>query len=587
MTKKAPLFFFFSLLICMKSMGQIILSKMAFDAEKKGPNTIYYKFYNGIQMIEIDYNNYEKARVDFEDFSKPINSIRPRNYGHNTIILRNEKGELLHQYNLRRAPFKASDFIACDQPMLTLTHLGKITSNHEAKSNYPSYGSYRYYVTENNKAGVIDTLGTPVLDVIYDGIQSYNYNYNLNSFSTSYGFRNNETEAISIYTMQRNGKWGFKNDTITIEPKYEALLPLKENVLRIKKSNQFGLINYKEETLLEPIYSDLLYKKDFYLYTKAAIEDQDKYNTFYGIIDAHFKLKTQPIYRNLEDIIENYYPSGMYWTCKTEGCGALDKNGNEISKFNYGSMPQNPYNKYYRTTDFKDGNKHYILNLDFEEIGKGYDLIYDWKNLLFTVKKGAKYGLIDLNSKVVLPCEYDTIWEESRNELGTLIKDKKYGVLTNKGIVVIPCKYDDLYFTIDNTIVATIINPNDKSNRDRKVGLVNENGNVMTPFIYDEIETIDYGFYRVRIKDQYGILNKQGKEITPIKYDEIYRYRNGFCIAKIDFGYGYINSLGKEITHFYYEKPTDFNYDANHKLTAKVVLAGKEILIDENGRKIE
>ena len=45
--------------------------------------------------------------------------------------------------------------------------------------------------------------------------------------------------------------------------------------------------------------------------------------------------------------------------------------------------------------------------------------------------------------------------------------------------------------------------------------------------------------------------------------------------------------MGEKRIYFYYEKPTDFNYDANNKLSAKVVLAGKEILIDENGRKIE
>ena len=587
MNKKVSLFFFLSLLICMKSMGQVILPQLAFDAEKKGPNTIYYKFYNGIQMIEIDYNNYEKARVDFEDGIRPINSIRPRNYGHNTIILRNENGKLLHQYNLRRAPFKASDFIATDKKMLTLTHLGKIASKYEAKSNYPSYGTYRYYVTENNKAGVIDTLGTPVLDVIYDGIQSYNYNYKMNSYTTMYGFRDNETEAISIYTMQSNGKWGFKNDNSTIEPKYEELLPLKENVLRIKKSNQFGLLNYKEETLLEPIYSDLLYKNDFYLYTKVAIENQDKSNIIYGIIDAHFKIKTQPVYRNFEDINENYYPSGNYWACKTNGCGTIDKKGNEISVFKYGAMPQNPYNKYYRTNNFTDSNKSYILDLNFKEIGSDYDLVYYWKDALLTVKKGTKYGLIDLNNKVVLPCEYDSFWEESKNELGTLIKDKKYGVITNKGIVVIPCKYDYLYFTNYNTIVATVIDSNDTTNNSRKVGLIDDKGSAITPLMYDEIQSLDYGFYRVKIRDKYGIINKEGKEITPIKYDDIYSYSNGFCIAKIDFGYGYINSSGIEITHFYYDKPTDFNYDANNKLTAKVVLAGKEIVIDENGHKIE
>jgi hypothetical protein len=227
------------------------------------------------------------------------------------------------------------------------------------------------------------------------------------------------------------------------------------------------------------------------------------------------------------------------------------------------------------------------LNLDFEEIGKNYDVIYDWKNQLFTVKKGTKYGLIDINNKVVLPCEYDSFWEESRNELGTLIKNKKYGVITSKGIVVIPCKYDDLYFTVDNTIVATLIDANDKTNRNRKLGLLDANGKLMTSFIYDEIETIDYGFYRVRIDTKYGVLNKDGKEITPVKYDEIYRYRNGFCIAKLDFGYGYIDTSGKEITHFYYEKPTDFNYNAEKKLTAKAYIRGKEVIIDEYGKVVK
>jgi len=585
MNKKVHLFMFLSLLIYTKSISQIILPQLVFDAEKKGPNTIYYKFYNGIQMIEIDYNNYEKARVDHEDGIRPISSIRPRHYGHNTIILRKENGELLHQYNLRGNPFKSTDFLPSEKT-ITATHSSRLDANYTAKTNYPSYGKYNFYVTENNKAGIIDTLGTPILEVIYDAILSYNYNYKLNSFQM-FDFRNDDADETCFYTIKLNGKWGFKSDKITITPKYEELIPLKKDVLRVKESNLFGLLNYKEKVIIKPIYTDLIYKNDFYIYTKDAIDKLDKYETFYGIIDSNYKIKTQPIYRNFEDIIENYYPSGMYWTCKTNGCGALDKNGTEISKFKYGSMPQNPYNKYYRTDDFKDSNKRYILNLDFEEIGNEYDVVYDWKNQLFTVKKGVKYGLIDINNKVVLPCEYDSFWETSRNELGTLIKNKKYGVITSKGIVVIPCKYDDVHFTIDNTIVATLIDADDKTNRNRKVGLLDANGKLMTSSIYDEIETIDYGFYRVRIDTKYGVLNKEGKEITPIKYDEIYRYRNGFCIAKIDFGYGYLNTSGKEITHFYYEKPTDFNYNSEKKLTAKAHLSGKEIVIDENGKVVK
>ncbi len=121
MQLKNYLFTILSLLIFDISNGQITMSSLEFDKDKKGPNTIYYNFYNGIQMIEIDYNNYEKARIDHEDMIKPISSIRPRNYGHNTIILRNKNGELLHQYNLRGKTFKSTDFLPSEK-CITVSH---------------------------------------------------------------------------------------------------------------------------------------------------------------------------------------------------------------------------------------------------------------------------------------------------------------------------------------------------------------------------------------------------------------------------------------------------------------------------------
>jgi hypothetical protein len=387
--------------------------------------------------------------------------------------------------------------------------------------------------------------------------------------------------------MQRNGKWGFKNDKITILPKYEELLPLKENVLRIKKANQFGLLNYKEEPLLSPLYSDLIYKNNFYLYTKNAIENQDKSNIIYGIIDAHFKLKTPPIYRNFEDIIENYKPSGKYWAFKTDGFGAIDTNGNEISMFKYGSMPQNPYQKFYRANAYNDSNRTYILDLNFKEIGANFYKIYDWNDSLFIVFKDSKMGLIDLNNNEILPCEYQSISQDFKNNLSVILKNDAYGVINSLGKIIIPCKYHYLVVDYSNNIYVQIKEENIAFGNKIKSGLLDTTGKILIPIIYDSLESMGYGLWKVKIKDKYGIVTNANKEITPIKYDEIYPLENGFCIAKIDFGYGYISSSGKEITHFYYDKPSNFNYDANQKLTAKAFLAGKEIVIDENGKPIK
>lgn len=573
---------FLILFIFNKSFCQISISQLKFD-DKKEPNIIYYKFYDGIQMIEIDYNNLEKAKVDFEANIKPINSIRPRNYSHNTIILRNQKGEILHQYNLKSTPFKPSDFIAVDKPILILTHLGKITSNQEAKSNYPSYGKYNYYVTENNKAGVIDTLGNPVLEVIYDAIQSYNQDYKLNYYK-AFGFANSETEINCSYTFQSNGKWGFKNGKITIEPNYKELIPIKENVLRIKKSNKYGLLNFKENVLLDVVYEDLIYKKDFYLYSETSKNTSD--DKKYGIINSKFKTITKPIYSNIDDIIENYKPSGKYWAFKTNGYGAIDKNGNEISMFKYGSMPQNQYLKFYRTNDYNDTNRNYILDLNFKEIGNNYDKIFDLKDNLFIVFKGSKMGLIDLNNNEILPCEYQSISQDFKNNLFVILKNDAYGVINSSGKIIIPCKYHHLVVDYSNNIYVQIKDENIAFGNKIKSGLIDTTGKIVIPIIYDSLESIGYGLWKVKIKDRYGIVTNENKEITPIKYDEIYPLENGFCIAKIDFGYGFINKLGKEITHFYYEKPANFKYNSENKLTAKAFLGGKEISIDENGIKI-
>ncbi|MEC4004944.1 WG repeat-containing protein [Flavobacterium sp. SUN052] len=586
---KYKLLLFTLFLIFNKSKGQIMLPNMEFDAAKSVPNIIYYPFYNGIQMIEIDYNNFEKARVDFEDARNPINSIRKRFYGHNSIILRNEKGELVHQYNLRGKPYVATDFASINKSILIVSHLNVIEDKHRAKSNYPFYGKYNFYVTENNKAGIIDTLGKPILDVIYDGINSYNNDYKV-SIANSFGYFNDEQDSNFMYTMLKNGKWGFKTNQVMIEPKYEELIPIKNNVLRIKKSEKFGLINFKEKILIKPIYTDLQYKTDFYLYANQITKDNSEENTLYGIINSNFKIITKPIYKNIKDIIEEYKPSGKYWAFKTNGFGAIDKNGKEISEFKYSFEQQNPYQKYYRTSSYDDSNKQYILDMNFKEIGSNYDLVYHWKNSLFLVKKGTKYGLINLNNQLVLPCEYDSILETSNNnELGTILKNGKYGVLNSDGKIIIPCEYDYLYFT-NNKIAARILTPEYQGyNQDKKYkcGLLNNEGKIIIPLQYDSLESLNYGLFKIKIDSKFGIIKSDNILITPIKYDDIYDFKNGFCIAKIDFGFGYINQSGKEITHFYYDKLSDFEYNSEDKLTAKVVFKGKEIIIDVDGKKIE
>jgi hypothetical protein len=192
-------------------------------------------------------------------------------------------------------------------------------------------------------------------------------------------------------------------------------------------------------------------------------------------------------------------------------------------------------------------------------------------------------GLIDLNKKEVLPCEYQSISNDFKNDLAIIQKNNLYGVINSSGKIIIPCLYHYLSIDYSNHIFVQIREENSTFETQIKSGLLDITGKIAIPIIYDGLEAIGYGLWKVKIKDKYGIVNDENDEITPIKYDEIYPIENGFCIAKIDFGYGYINKSGKEITPFYFEKPTNFKYNTANKLTATAVLAGKEVIIDKNG----
>ena len=565
---------FIFLFIFNSSNSQITLGDFKFDEHNNGPNVIYYTFYNDIQLIEIDYNNYEKARVDFEDAKQPISSVRPRNYSHNTIIVRNKNGALLHQYNLRGNPYKASDFTTPDKSQITFTHLQIINSS-KTRSNYPSYGKYHYYVTENNKCGVIDTLGNPILNLIYDGIVPYNNKFEPNSNLST--IDEEGSENVNYVTIL-DKKWGFKNNKITIAPEYEELIPLKENVLRIKSKNKYGLIDFKEKIIVKPKYTDLLYKDNFYLYSNKENNPTNGKAALYGIITSKFKIKTKPIYSNFTDIEENYTSSGKYWAFKSDGYGAIDSSGNEISIFKYGSELVNPYTKYYRTNHYEDYNKNYILDLKFNEIGAVYEGISYWNQDLFIVKNNSNYGLIDLNGTLILPIVYQTITNDNSTNLAIIIQEKKYGVIDSHGKIIIPCSYDYVYFKNSNLISVRSEN---------KCGLLDRDGKLVVPLIYDGLESVNYGLFKVKKDGNYGILNSLGKEITALKYDDIYFYVYGYCIAKIGSGFGYLDKSGKEITPFHLQKPNNFEYDENNFLTAKAFMNNIEVTIKENGEIIK
>ena len=112
-----------------------------------------------------------------------------------------------------------------------------------------------------------------------------------------------------------------------------------------------------------------------------------------------------------------------------------------------------------------------VLNSKNEEIFTEYNKIEALENVdkneniwyeenVLRVEKNGKYGLIDLNGKQILPCEYTNIQPMKNIENSIIIeKDEKLGLINNKGNIIIEPEYKEIinlgetykdgYITID------------------------------------------------------------------------------------------------------------------------------------------
>lgn len=105
-------------------------------------------------------------------------------------------------------------------------------------------------------------------------------------------------------------------------------------------------------------------------------------------------------------------------------------------------------------------------------------------------------------------------------------------------------------------------------NEKGKWGYVDENGQSVIPYKYDEARPFDKGLAMVRKGDSFGMVNESGKEVLPVKFDIIERHNSYiFRVAAggkhkdgvlFDEKYGFIDDSGKELLKPEYEEIGNF-----------------------------
>jgi len=165
-----------------------------------------------------------------------------------------------------------------------------------------------------------------------------------------------------------------------------------------------------------------------------------------------------------------------------------------------------------------DANGNIVLPFQFDDLynfgGMSDKLLY--------AKKNGKYGLINADGGIVVPCEFDEL-KPFYTPLIHVTKGEKEGLFDENGNIIVPCEFDGIYGLSDTLFEA---------NKNGKSGVIDANGNIVLPFEFDGLNAITDTLFTAIKNGKTGIIDPVGNIILPFEYDRISQSGNYLILRK-------------------------------------------------------
>jgi hypothetical protein len=241
-------------------------------------------------------------------------------------------------------------------------------------------------------------------------------------------------------------------------------------------------------------------------------------------------------------------------------------------------------------------NGEFIIKPQFDYAG-------DFSDEIARVKKGKKWGYIDIQGNPIIDIKYEAVQNNFTDGLAWVKLKNKYGYVNNKGEQVIPLKYANAYpfsdgcaaivvkeknkflFGYINTSGNEIVEPiyehsmaqfahgRSAIKKDGKWAIINTKGAQITGFEYlNVIVSPKNRGYIMVTKDgtksndesiqsgSWGIMSSDGKLITPLKYSSIRNFNDeNLALVSAGNSWGWVNMQGEETIPLKYKQVLDFN----------------------------
>lgn len=190
------------------------------------------------------------------------------------------------------------------------------------------------------------------------------------------------------------------------------------------------------------------------------------------------------------------------------------------------------------------------------------------KDKYIRVLLDMKTGLYHVDKGIILPAEYDQIWEYD-DGLAKLMKDRKFGFADMNGRIVVPCEYQHVWSPRNGLI---------KVMKDGLIGYIKTTGEMVVPVVYQYIWDFQDGLARVVRDGKMGYINEQGNEVVPAIYDRVWPFDNGVAMAVINGDYFKIDKKGNivETVGSYLDKETSQNETEENYPDEKITIFEKD-----------
>ena len=420
--------------------------------------------------------------------------------------------------------------------IMIITSIVKILKNDTEEGVITTSSYYSAYT--NGKWGVIDNEGNTVISATYDEMIVVPNNKKA-IFVCTYEVQDSTGEYKTKVLNEKNEEILTEYDKVEAIDNYDSKQNIwfEDNLLRVKKDNKYGLVDFSEKTILACEYDAIYALKGV---TENIIVEKDGK---VGLVNAKGQTVIKTEYSSIQTLKEGN--KSEYLVTNSEGkYGVVSTSGTTILEPKYEEIKYLDSNEVYAVK--LDGALQLVNNKgETLQTSEGEEYVYA-KGENVIVSKDGKVGIEKLTGEAVIANEYeDLTYAFSIYYIAR--KDGKYGVINVNNETVRDFEYTNIYcveegnfIVADKTETETVILD---SNLAQKISGIVSEINVSKGYI--KVYTgSEYKYYNFKFEE------KQNTEILS---------QSTLFLSKKDGKYGYTDKAGNVVVDYIYEDATEQN----------------------------